>query len=152
MVTGIETTGLVLAILPLIINQLDSYVQGVETIKSLRTKRYRRCVDEYAAILGGQHAILLNCLETILEDIIPEHQISTLLADTQDPLWTDPKLQKDLQQRLGRGYTPFCDIMSQVSHVLEELATKMGLSLSTSVSTSTYHSQLFHVLSILASR
>jgi hypothetical protein len=32
------------------------------------------------------------------------------------------------------GYTPFCDIMSQVSHVLEELASKMGLSLDASVS------------------
>ncbi|KAJ5786555.1 uncharacterized protein N7503_011767 [Penicillium pulvis] len=131
MVTGIETTGLVLAILPLIINQLDSYVQGVETIKSFRTKRYRRYLDEHAAMLGGQHAILLNCLETILEDVVPEYQISILLADTQDPLWADPILQRDLKQRLGRSYTPFCDIMSQVSHVLEELAIKMGLSLGT---------------------
>ncbi|KAJ5649179.1 uncharacterized protein N7484_002902 [Penicillium longicatenatum] len=132
MVTGIEATGLVLAILPLIINQLDSCVQGVETMKSFRTKRYRRYLDERAAILGGQHAILLNCLETILEDIVPEDQISRLLADTQDLLWADPTLQKDLQQRLGRGYTPFCDIMSQVSHILEELANKMGLQLNNS--------------------
>ncbi|KAJ5673328.1 hypothetical protein N7507_002455 [Penicillium longicatenatum] len=135
MVTGIEATGLVLAILPLIINQLDSYVQGVETMKSFRTKRYRRYLDEHAAILGGQHAILLNCLETILEDIVPEDQISRLLADTQDLLWADPTLQKDLQQRLGRGYTPFCDIMSQVFHILEELANKMGLQLNNSWST-----------------
>lgn len=134
MVTGIEATGLVLAIIPLIIKQLDSYVQGVETIKSFRAKRYRRYLDEHAAILGGQHAILLNCLEKILEDVVPEYQISALLADTRDPLWADPILQKDLEQRLGRSYTPFCDIMSQVSHVLEELAIKMGLPLRTAVS------------------
>ncbi|KAJ5900799.1 uncharacterized protein N7473_004869 [Penicillium subrubescens] len=136
MVTGIEVTGLVLAILPLIINQLDNYVQGVETIKSFRTKRYRRYLDEHAAILGGQYAILINCLEVILEDTVPEDQISRLLANTRDPLWADVTFQRQLQQRLGRDYTPFCDIMSQVSHTLEELARKMELPIGTLVARS----------------
>jgi hypothetical protein len=140
MVTGIEVTGLVLTILSLIINQLDNYVQGVETIKSFRTKRYRRYLDKNLAILGGQYAILINCLEMILEDTVPEDQISRLLANTRDPLWTDLVLQRQLQQRLGRGYTPFCDIMSQVSHTLEELASKMGLPIDISVSYSIQNS------------
>lgn len=31
MVTGVEAAGLALAILPLIVNQLDNYAKGVET-------------------------------------------------------------------------------------------------------------------------
>lgn len=86
-------SGLVLAILPLVINQPGNYVQGVETIKYLRTKRYRRYLDEHEAILGGQYAILINCLETILEDTVPEEKIFRLLADTKNPLWAESRMK-----------------------------------------------------------
>ncbi|RHZ50645.1 hypothetical protein CDV55_102328 [Aspergillus turcosus] len=49
MVTGIEATGLVLALLPLLVNQQDSYVQGLETLKSFKAKRYPRELESSEA-------------------------------------------------------------------------------------------------------
>lgn len=49
MVTGIEATGLVLALLPLLVNQRDNYVQGPETLKSFKAKRYPRELESSEA-------------------------------------------------------------------------------------------------------
>lgn len=91
MVTGIETAGVVLAVLPLIVNQLDSYVQGIETLKGFRTRRYRRQFEEWSTRLGTQHAILLNTLEQSLEGLVDyDDDISELLNNPRGPLWKDP--------------------------------------------------------------
>lgn len=60
MVTGVEAAGLILA------DQLDSYVQGVETIKSFGSRRYRWDLESYHTRLETQQTILLNTLERSL--------------------------------------------------------------------------------------
>ena len=52
MVTGNETAGVVLAALPMIVNKLDSYVQGIEKLKGFRTRRYRRQFEEWSTKMG----------------------------------------------------------------------------------------------------
>jgi hypothetical protein len=43
--SGIELAGIALAILPLLITQLDNYMQGIETLGDFRTRRYRKISD-----------------------------------------------------------------------------------------------------------
>lgn len=69
MVTGMEAVSLTLAILPLMLNQLDNYVQGLQTLKSFRTRRYREHLESCAAMLGGQHAILFNTIGLALGEV-----------------------------------------------------------------------------------
>lgn len=69
MVTGIEAISLTLAILPLMLNQLDDYIQGLQTLKLFWTRRYRKHLESCAAILGDQHAILSNTIGLALGDV-----------------------------------------------------------------------------------
>lgn len=51
MVTGVEVAGLALALIPLLVNQLDNYARGFERIRALR--RYRRELQSYATGLSA---------------------------------------------------------------------------------------------------
>ncbi|KIW67269.1 hypothetical protein PV04_06534 [Phialophora macrospora] len=128
MVTGVETAGVVLAILPLIVNQLDSYVQGIESLKGFRTRRYRRQFEEWATRLGTQRAILLNTLEQSLEGVVDyDDDISELINNPRGPLWRDPSFQKSLAKKLDRNYGAFVRTMTELSTLLETLSRKLGL-------------------------
>src|SRR5947207_15985548 len=122
MAAGVETVGLVLAILPLLVNQLDNYVQGLETIKSFRTRRYRRELEGYLTRLGTQQAILLNTLEQSLEGVVDcEYEVSELIQNPRGPQWKDSAFQAKLREKLGRDYDPFIGTMAQLSNLLEDL-------------------------------
>jgi hypothetical protein len=128
MVTGIETAGIVLAVLPLVINQLDQYVRGIETLKSFRTRRYRRQFDEWSTRLGTQHAILLNTLEQSLEGLVDyDDDICELINNPRGSLWRDADFQKRLADKLGRDFHPFTRTMTELSISLEILSRKLGL-------------------------
>jgi hypothetical protein len=128
MVTGVETAGLVLAILPLLVNQLDSYVQGLQTIKSFRSRQFRRELDGYCTMLGTQQAILLNTLEEALEGIVDhEDEIRELMSNPNATLWGDPSFRAELRKKLRRDYTAFNRLMFELSQELQDLSRNLGL-------------------------
>ncbi|OQV00036.1 hypothetical protein CLAIMM_05590 [Cladophialophora immunda] len=128
MVTGIETTGIVLAILPLVVNQLDAYVQGIETLKGFKTKRYRRLLEDYATRLGTQRAIFLDTLEHSLEGLVDDQDdIKELIDNPRGQLWKDTAFQKKFAKKLDRNYHPFTRTMTELSTTLENLAQRLGL-------------------------
>ena len=128
MVTGVETVGLVLAIFPLLVNQLDNYVQGLETIKSFRTRIYRRELDRYFTRLGTQKTMLLDTLEQSLDGVVEyEDEISELIQNPLGPRWKDLAFQAKLHKKLDRDYDAFIRTMTDLSSLLEHLQSKLGL-------------------------
>jgi hypothetical protein len=128
MVTGVETTGIILAILPLVVNQLDSYVQGLETIKTFRTKRYRRELESYLTRLGTAQAIFWNTLEHLLEDVVDsDEEVRNLISNPRGPSWQDVPFQMRLQRRLGRDHDIYFKTMTILSGLLQNLSDKLGL-------------------------
>ncbi|KIW09891.1 hypothetical protein PV08_11992 [Exophiala spinifera] len=127
MVTGIETVGVVLAILPLVVNQLDNYVRGIETLKGFRNKRHRRQLEEYSTRLGTQHAILLNSLEQALEGVVDyEDDISDLINCPLGSSWRNQEFQRKLSRKLDRNYDVFVRTTTEISRELQYLSTKLG--------------------------
>ncbi|KAK5378715.1 hypothetical protein LTR11_004410 [Exophiala xenobiotica] len=119
MVTGVET--------------LDAYVQGVETLKGLRNKRYRRQLEEYSTRLGTQQAILLNNLEQALEGVVEyEDEICELINNPQGSSWKDPAFQEKLRRKLDRNYNAFVRTTTELSWQLEHLSRRLGLESSAS--------------------
>ncbi|KAJ5782234.1 hypothetical protein N7457_004008 [Penicillium paradoxum] len=122
-----EAAGVALAILPLIINQIDNYVQGIETLGDFRTKRYRRKLDYYATHLGSQQAVFINTLERSLEGVLEyEDGVDGFSNEEIQVLWEKPSVQSVLQTKLGRNYTPLLRTMRQLSLLLETLSRKLG--------------------------
>ncbi|KAJ6023891.1 hypothetical protein N7540_004688 [Penicillium herquei] len=125
--SGMEIAGLALAILPLVVNQLDNYVQGIESLGDFRTKRYRRKLDYYATNLGAQQAAFINTLERSLDGVIEfEDGVDALQEDELKALWDKPSVQSLLQKKLGRNYDPFLRTMEQLSILLKDLSRKLG--------------------------
>ncbi|KAL3434947.1 hypothetical protein BDV09DRAFT_204435 [Aspergillus tetrazonus] len=103
MASGIEVAGLALAILPLLVNQIDGYVRGIEKIKAFRS--YRRELKGYSVGLSTQQTILLNTLEQALEGVVDDvDQVSELIRNPRGDGWKDPVLEKRLRCKLDRNY------------------------------------------------
>lgn len=123
-----EAAGVALAILPLIINQLDNYVQGLETIKSFGAKRYRRELESYSSSLGTQQAIFVNTLERALDGVVEyEDGLDELRNNPLGDLWKRKSLQASLHEKLGRDFYPFNQMMVEIATLLEELSRRLGL-------------------------
>ncbi|KAL3438884.1 hypothetical protein BDV09DRAFT_191590 [Aspergillus tetrazonus] len=122
-ISGIEIAGLVLAVLPLIVNQLDNYARGIETVKGLR--RYRWELENYSSNLSAQYAIFLNTLEIFLQDIVDDHgERSERIKNPTGSGWKDPQLQAALTQKLGRDYNAFSGTVTGLCALLDELSDK----------------------------
>ncbi|GIJ85144.1 hypothetical protein Asppvi_004000 [Aspergillus pseudoviridinutans] len=129
MVTGIEATGLVLALLPLLVNQLDNYVQGLETLKSFTAKRYLRELESYRTNLGTQKVIFFNTLGLALKDTLIDDEsiISTWISNPQADTWVGRVIHETLKTRLGTSFEPFMRTTQELSNLLEDLSNKLGL-------------------------
>ncbi|KAL3473402.1 hypothetical protein BJX99DRAFT_261331 [Aspergillus californicus] len=122
--SGIEFTGIVLAFLPLMVNQLDNYARGIETIKGLR--RYRWQLEGYSSNLSAQYAIFLNTLEIVLQDVVDDQERCELLSNPDGRGWKDGQFQTAFKQKLGRNYHAFTGTVSGLCGLLEEVSGKLG--------------------------
>jgi hypothetical protein len=123
--SGIEVAGLVLALLPLVVNQLDNYARGIETLKGLR--RYQWDLENYSSNLSAQYAIFLNTLEIFLQDVVDDHdERSELIKYPMGSGWKDPHLQAALTQKLGRDYNAFSGTVAGLCALLNELSDELN--------------------------
>lgn len=126
MATGVEVAGLVLAVLPLLVNQLDNYARGLERTRTLR--RYSRELYKYAVGLSTQHKLLLNTLEQTLEEVVDNHdERSELIYNPKGPGWRHPDFREKLRKKLGRDYFAFTGTMEVLWETLEDLSDRLGL-------------------------
>lgn len=126
MVTGIEATGVALAILPLVVNQLDNYARGLEKIRAFR--RYKWQLEDFSSGLSAQYAMMVNTLEHSLEGVVDDHdQRSDLMKNPRGVGWKDPAFQNRLIQKLDRDYVPFTGTVRALCRLLEDLSHKLGL-------------------------
>ncbi|CAG8218628.1 unnamed protein product [Penicillium salamii] len=126
MVSGIEAAGIALALIPLLINQIDNYARGIERLKLL--SNYHRELLTYTTGLSTQHAIFQCTLESVLENVVDDQEaVAGLIGDPRGAGWKDPTLQKALLRKLGRNYGPFFGNVNSLSELLERLTGKLNL-------------------------
>lgn len=124
--SGIEAAGLALAVIPLVIKQVDSYALGIEKIKVLR--RYKREFKGYSVGLETQHQFLLNTLEHALEGVVDdEYEISKLINNPRGDGWADLALQHRLRSKLGRNHDVFVKNMTALAEMLDRLSRKLRI-------------------------
>lgn len=126
MATGVETVGVALALLPLIVNQLDNYARGVEQIKVLG--HYRRWLENIALGLGTQHRIFLNNLEQVLDGVVDDDdRVRDLISDPVGEAWKEPSLQQGLMAKLGQDHAFFFSNVRGLHEILRRLAQKLDV-------------------------
>src|SRR5579859_6275470 len=124
-----EAVGFVLAVLPLVVNQLDAYVQGIETLKLLRTRRYGFRWKSWKLSLGSEQAILSNNIELLLGADGSEEGVAEFLRNLQEqqPLDNGPIFER-FHKLLGRNYNVYIENITELSKLLQHLQQKLGLS------------------------
>ena len=124
--SGIEAAGLVLAVFPIVVNGLQHFTEGVETIKSW--KRFRRELDKYSRTLETQRIVYLNTIERLLEGIIQSNdELDAFMKNPGGALSHKPEYEERLSTRLGRSYGNYTRIMADMLDSLEAARKELGI-------------------------
>jgi hypothetical protein len=105
--SGLETAGVVLGALPLIISALEHYAEGVRT-----AKRFWQYKSEFRSLIlqvRTEREIFVNTLERLLIGIIRIERIAEYLSHPVGELWRSPDLDVKLQERLRGSYEVYVD-------------------------------------------
>ncbi|PLN79176.1 hypothetical protein BDW42DRAFT_186897 [Aspergillus taichungensis] len=128
MVTGIEAASIVLAVLPLVVKRIETYVQGVQHLKSLRTSIYLRDLDTYALKLQTQEVLFKNAIEEALDGVVKyENDIDDLIQDIQGDRWKRLEIDKKLEKKMGRNYEPFSRLLNELGQIISDIDGELGL-------------------------
>ena len=129
MVTGIETAGLVLAVLSLLIQALSAYNSGLEktsNILGLKQKRYKLKVERLRLRLEGQSVSLHINITKLIGRAAPAEDITRLSEKYDDVLWTGATAEKvKCYLQLGSTFEIFKDTLKMYQSYLEEIAGKL---------------------------
>ena len=129
MVTGVETAGLVLAVLPLLIEALSVYKKGLEKtgiVLGFKQKRYKIKVERLRLQLKGQSASLHLNLAKLVGRAAPNVGCVKLPVDYNDTLWsgeTAERIKAYLEP--GGAFEAFQGTLALYESYLEEIAAKL---------------------------
>lgn len=124
MVTGIETVGLVLGALPLLISALEHYGDGVRTIQKWR--KYERELHSVVRNLKTERVKLQNVCEKLLDGLVPASRIDSMVEDPLGKLWQEEDTQKKIRHRLWRSWDVFEQTVHDMNLAIEETMEKLG--------------------------
>lgn len=132
MVTGVETAGLVLASIPLVVSALEHYAEGVNTVTKWWS--YRRELASLIRLLDAEYAQFLGTSEKLLEGLVPPDKLEELIADPGGPGWNDRELDRKLKGRLRRSYGSYLSSVDDMAAAVKSLAAKLELDVNGQVS------------------
>lgn len=125
MVTGVETAGIILGSIPLIVSALEHYAEGISTIE--KWWKYKRELASLKRVLGAEYDRFLNTLEELLAGIVPDATLAALLNTPGGVAWGDPELNRKLQTRLRKSYNSYLDTVNDLNEVVTILKSKLEL-------------------------
>ena len=97
--SGIELAGILLALFPIVVDGISSFVEGTRNIRYWR--RYRAQVKTYSQRIELQRAAYLNALEELLADIVhSDDELTLLLVDPTGDAWKSPEYDGELRRCL----------------------------------------------------
>ncbi len=129
MVTGVETAGLVLAVLPFLIEALSVYKKGLEktgVVLGFKQKRYKVKVERLRLRLQGQSASLHLNLAKLVARAAPNEDFVKLPEDYNDVLWTGETADKiKVYLQSDGAFEAFQGTLALYESYVEEIAEKL---------------------------
>lgn len=99
MVTGVETAGLVLATIPLIICALEHYESAIGSTKAFL--HWKGNLSKATSELYVLHAAYDQTLRVLLIPVTSKEDLVSMVDDTTSALWTQGEIAEDLKTYLG---------------------------------------------------
>jgi hypothetical protein len=132
MLTGVEIAGVILGTLPLVIQAVDWYLQGVKPMKEYCN--YSQNLELFKGRLNIQAAIYEDSIcRLLIAAGVSVDRFHELLDNVDDPwkvtaAWSTDELEKKLQTTLGqRHFGTFIFAVQQIETVMEKLMAELKL-------------------------
>ena len=140
--SGVEIAGLVLGVLPLLIQGkenlrlalpstntfagIESYNEGLDPIKSFMRwdKELPQCIRK----LRNQHVHYAQTMRILLEPITAEVELAEMMTDPgSSRLWKDRQVAAKLQDRLQESYQAYQGTVADIERITRQIASKLDL-------------------------
>lgn len=125
--SGIEIVGLVLGALPIIINGIEKYSEGLSAAR--RLLRPGRELRNMHRATRTELQIFRNTTALLLYRIATESQADTLIQTPTSTLWKTPSFELQMRSLLGSSYFTWCEVMTDISNAIKEISVELGLPL-----------------------
>ncbi|KAF2738523.1 hypothetical protein EJ04DRAFT_585903 [Polyplosphaeria fusca] len=123
--SGVEIAGIALAVLPLIINALEDYEEGLDPIKSFMRweKELPKCIRK----LRNQHVHFEQNMRLLLEPITTDYELAEMLSDPNGQYWKDGEMSEKLRERLQESYHAYQGTIGDIERIMKKIASKLDL-------------------------
>jgi hypothetical protein len=125
--SGIEVVGIVLGALPIIVNGIEKYSEGVSAARRLFNPR-RELRNLHRAIRTELH-VFRNTALLLLHRIATQSEVESLLREPTSNLWKAPDFERHMRTLLGSSYSVWCEVMADISNAIREISVDLGLPL-----------------------
>jgi hypothetical protein len=125
--SGIEVVGIVLGALPIMVNGIEKYSEGLSAARRLLNPR-RELRNLHRAI-RTELQVFRNTALLLLHRIATESEVESLIREPTSNLWKAPAFERDMRTLLGSSYSVWCEVMSDISNAIREISRDLGLPL-----------------------
>jgi hypothetical protein len=125
MVTGVETAGLVLGSIPLILAGLEFYAKGIAVTR--RYWRFQQACKDLCNDLRTEHAMCRNSLQRLLIGVVQDKDMDDFLEDPRGEGWREEKFEGKLKDRLGPTYDSYIETISRMKDTTDVFIAKLKL-------------------------
>ncbi|KAH7074704.1 hypothetical protein BKA63DRAFT_414714 [Paraphoma chrysanthemicola] len=131
--SGIEAAGLVLGCLPLIIQGIESYNEGLDPIKSF--VRWERELPQFIRKLRNQHVHYATTIRILFEPITSEVELAEMMSSPgSGEIWKRKDMAEKLQERLQESYQAYQGTIVDIERITKKIASKLDLDRATELS------------------
>jgi hypothetical protein len=123
--SGVETAGLVLGTIPLILAGLEFYAKGIAVTK--RYWRYREEIRGLIVQLSTEQQLYVNTITTLLIGIVEQDDMPILLDDPCGSRWKDEEFERKLKQRLDTSYETYIQTIDQFHQTVNMFREQLRL-------------------------
>ena len=125
--SGIEVVGIVLGALPIMVNGIERYSEGLSAARRLLNPR-RELRNLHRAV-RTELQIFRNTALLLLHRIATETEVESLIQEPTSDLWKAPSFDKQMKTMLGSSYSVWCEVMADISNAIKEISIDLGLPL-----------------------
>ncbi|KAK7727101.1 hypothetical protein SLS57_003135 [Botryosphaeria dothidea] len=124
--SGVETAGIVLGAMPLIIEAVKAYANGVSTVE--RYLKYEVPLTNLYTVLQAEYVIYQNTCEELLNGIVTRNdERAALLECPGGPGWKELDLERRMEQLLSKAYASYINTMLLMNGAVSDIKKLLKL-------------------------
>ncbi|KAI4702762.1 hypothetical protein J4E89_010296 [Alternaria sp. Ai002NY15] len=123
--SGIEVAGLVLGALPLIIQAITSYKEGLDPIKGFL--KWDKELPKLIRKLGAQHDQFNQTIQILFGSITTDAEWLKMSTDPRASLELWKSKETALQEKLQNTYKSYQNTMTEIARIMTKIASKLDL-------------------------